>query len=201
MAGFTARTKEQLASEALILLGEGTITDFADGSAAGTALTAVYQRNYEEFLTCHEWSFALKDAALVVDSGTTPEDGRWSTVFDLPSDLLLLKYVYPNSDFDIYGTKLYTAQSALDIIYIYAAAVSTLPAYAQSALVYKLAAELAIPVTEDVSKAEFYAVAAKEKLSEARHLDARQRPNIAIKHDAGLITSRYGGGFIGPDWP
>jgi hypothetical protein len=142
-----------LCSQALVLLGAGAIASFEDGPAAATA-TQLYPGVRDTLLAKHPWKFATTTVQLA-RSATVPD--RWPYAFALPGEVLVLRGLYPDdadgsapvTDYERRGLDVLTRQDPLWAEYTYAAAEAVWPAYFATLMRYALAAELAIPVTDN----------------------------------------------------
>lgn len=172
MAGNTSKIK--IASNALVLLGHPPISAFTEPGAGVAAAANLYDVSYETMLTLTRWRFAVKIAPLskLVEK---PQNG-FMYQYQLPSDMLYLIKTDSHQDYEVYGDKLHSNQNSVTIEYTHKVDESFLPSYFTKAFEFYLAAQLAIPVTANTTRAEFYAKAHREQLSRAFYLDSSQRP-------------------------
>jgi hypothetical protein len=117
----------------------------------------------------------------------------WSNALDMPDDILKPIHV-DVGDFEIYrGKVIYSNHSSLILDYQYKVTELDLPPWFVSYFTYKLASEFAIAITEQTTRAQAMRELAEAELRRAKHIDSRQRTQVAIMDDAGFVTSRYGG--------
>jgi len=117
----------------------------------------------------------------------------WSNALDMPDDILKPIHV-DVGDFEIYrGKIIYSNHSSLILDYQYKVNELDLPPWFVSYLTYKLASEFAVAITEQTTRAQAMRELAEAELRRAKHIDSRQRTQVAIMDDAGFVTSRYGG--------
>lgn len=167
-------SKIKIASNALVLLGHPPISAFTEPGAGVAAVANLYDVSYENMLSLNRWRFAVKISPLsrLIDE---PLNG-FKYQYQLPSDMLYLIKVDTYNDYEVYGDKLHSNQSAVTIEYTHKVDEALLPAYFAKAFELYLASQLAIPVTANSTRAEFYAGAYKDQLTRAFYLDATQRP-------------------------
>jgi len=175
-----------LCSNALTLLGANSISSFTEGSAESEVSTLLYETTYYAMLTETQWHFATRTADLARHV-ELPDNG-YKFKFQLPTDCL---YVAKSSDrrYEIYERDLYANSEVVQIEYVYPVKEVNLPPYFTKALEYNLAAQFAIPITENATKAEFFAGLYQQAIRKARYADASQRPNIPIQ-DSPYIYAR-----------
>ncbi len=173
-------TNISICSNALILLGDTAISSFTDGTTGSDVSAALYDTTLESMLTETLWHFATKvvDAAKLADKPTN----NWSNQFQLPSDVLYLVKT-DTRNYEIYEDKIYTNANTLQLEYIYKVGEHAMPSYFIKALEYHLAAQFAIPITGNTTRAEEYRKMYEMQIRRARNADSTQRPNIPILDD------------------
>lgn len=100
---------------------------------------------------------------------------EWDRAFSLPADYLRLIKVEDDAKFVIEGSRLLTGESSVKIQYI--AQITDESSFSMafiSALSARLAAELAMPLTEDADTAKVMFELYKEKLRKAKGIDAQE---------------------------
>lgn len=169
-----------IASNALLLIGDEPISAFTEAGAGATAAANLYANSYEQLLSEHPWSFAFKEQNLSRLSQVPDAKTNYKYAFQLPADLIRLWAIIPHSDYIIIGSLLYSNSTELLARYIFKPAESGLPPHFVEALQYKLASDFAISVTEDRVKAEYYTAKADRAMSKAKSVDSQGRPQQAI---------------------
>lgn len=169
-----------IASNALVLIGDEPISSFTEPGAGATASANLYDAAYRGLLSAHPWSFAFKEQKLSKLAATPDSLTNYNSAFQLPADLVRLWAILPHSDYVIVGDLLYSNQNELLARYIYKPDESSLPPHFVEAFQYKLASDFSISVTEDRNKAEHFALIAKRSLAMARGIDSQGRPQQAI---------------------
>jgi hypothetical protein len=112
-------SKIDLVSNALILIGDSPINTLDGNTRAQQVGSNLYDNIVKFELTKHRWGFARKKAQLSLTTDV-PADPEWQSIYQLPSDLLVLIKLYPNTGYQVYGDKVYTnGKSALYCDYIY----------------------------------------------------------------------------------
>jgi len=179
MAGNTS--KIQLISNALILLGDAPISALTDSGAGAIAGANLYDSSYINMLSMHRWRFATKKAKLARLSETPQSEYKYQ--YQMPSDLVMLQNTTAERDFDIYEDKIYTNYKELEIEYTYKVKEDFLPAYFIKTFEFFLAAQFAIPVTGNTTRANEYLGMYNSQLRKAKALDSTSRPAQQIKHN------------------
>jgi len=173
-------TSISMCSNALLLIGHGTISSFTEGSAGSRVASNLYDTTYENLLTLSRWRFATakRDLGRLVD---TPLN-EWTYAYQLPADYLVAIKVYPQSDYEIYEDKLYSNLTEVALDFVFKPDESMLPPWFVKTMEYALASQFAIPITDNSTKAEEYRVQYEAQYKKARFVDAQARPNDAIVH-------------------
>jgi len=192
-----ALTDVALCSRALILLGEAPITSLETESAPSQVANTLYATVLDAALASYPWRFALVETTLAKESSAPANEG-WQYAYQLPSTYLHLNRVMvapgargsiPN--YEVVGELIYTNVSdGLLVETIQRPVESKFPPHFVKFLVYQLASDFAIAVTENADKWDVFSKLAEREQRIARHVDSRQRPSVAIVSDAGLVTDR-----------
>lgn len=202
----TSDTNYSICSDALVLLGASAITDFTDGDV-GVTCGRLYPDLKDHLISVYPWSWSLKKVGL--SKNVTAPVGEWDNAFDLPADLIGSVISVFNSDstgdtprrygWEVYGDQIYTNMDTVFIDYQYSVAEADMPTYFVRFLRVALAAELAIPVTDQASRAQDFRMQAYGSpgeggrgglLREAMNIDSRGKPPQIIE-DYSLINARY----------
>jgi hypothetical protein len=155
-------TSISMCSNALLMIGHGTISSFTEGGSGAEAASNLYDSTYESLLSAHRWRFAAAKSQLSQLTDTPLND--WTYAYQLPSGYLMGISVYPNVEYEIYEDKLYSDSN-------------------------DLAAQFAIPVTGNRSLAEIYTLKFESQLKRARFADSQSRPQAGIV-DSPFIEAR-----------
>ena len=178
------------ASNALQMLGAGSISSFDDPGAGAAAAKALYEPILTDLLTKTYWRFAMKKQSLNRLS-QTPEN-EFTYAYQIPTDCLKIERVYPRIFYKVYRDLIYTDASSLKIDYAFRPDTSLFPSYFTLALTYKLASEFALSVTDDSSKNALYEQKFRQAIGEAFAADAQQSPQTPIV-DSPFTDVRHGG--------
>ena len=182
-------TSIDLASNALLLIGEETISSFTDDSTAALVAANLYEPTYESLLTLHPWRFASSKATLSRLTATPVNE--WAYAYQLPADFLVAQHIDDaNEKYQIYGSKLYSDNTSVVLDYTYKPDESLLPAYFAELLEYRLASVFAIPITESASKGEYYASLAEKQLTKCKTIDSQMSPSSAPAGNSPLLNAR-----------
>ena len=173
-------SKIDLISSALVLIGDTTLNSLDDNSRQANVANSLYDNIVQNELTKHRWGFARRKAQLnlLVDE---PIDDEWQSIYQLPSDLLVLIKLNPRSDYNIYGNKVYTNLSqALWIDYIKNVAESEWPVHFSKMIEYALAKDFATSIRDSsasrIEMSNEYVIASRM----ARYTDSQQHPQKPI---------------------
>lgn len=169
--------KIEIISNAMILIGANAISDLSEGTE-GLVASSLYENTYKGLLASHSWRFATKKAQLA--RLTTPPLNEFSYQYQLPSDTITVLKVQDSTDYEIYGDKLYSDQAEIYIDYRYRVDETLLPAHYLLTLQFLLAAQFAIPITDNSQRAQVYQGLYEDQLKRAKYIDSSARPNDAI---------------------
>ena len=159
----TNDTDVTICSAALQLLGENTISSFADGTVQAGICEQLYPDTRDMLLTMYPWSFSLKKIDLQ-QSSTDPVN-EWTYAYPMPADSLTLvpRAVFNSSEtgampitsgWEILNGELLTNQSIITIDYQARPLEAEMPSYFVQLLKYAMAFHLAEPVTDQVTKSQ-----------------------------------------------
>jgi hypothetical protein len=184
-----------IASNALILIGDNPISSFTEPGAGATAAANLYPDTYKQLLSEHPWTFALKEQKLNQLSQAPDALTNWKYAYQNPTDLIRYWSIMPFSNYAMVGSLTYSNQNELLARYVYAVAESQLPPHFQKALEYKLAADFALLVTEDVNKSQVFEQKYRTAISQARSIDSQSHPQVPIM-DQPFTDVRQGGNYF-----
>jgi hypothetical protein len=178
-----------VANLALIKLGDVQILSFDEDTAHARVVKILYPRVVDTVLRAHKWRFAMRQTALsrLVGAPTW----RYLFRYQLPTDPFCLKVVRTSADdgmngdgngWEIQGREILTDSTSLSIEYI---ARITDPqqwdALFLEAVTERLAAELAIPITNTPSLRQNLFQTFVMKVQEARTMDGFEGSAEAIQ--------------------
>ena len=190
MASVINNTSIDIASKALLLIGEAPISSFTEDSTAALIASNLYETAYESLLTLHPWRFASNKATL--SRLTATPVNQWKYGYQLPTDFLVAQHVDANNDnYQIYGDKLYSDNTSIILDYTYKPDESFLPAYFTELLELRLASVFAIPITESATKGDYYAGLAEKQMSRAKTVDSQATPSITPNTESRLVKARF----------
>ena len=187
-------TDIDIASNALLLIGDSPINSFTEPGAGATVANAVYYDTKRMLLSDHPWTFALKEQYLNRLSQQPDDETNYTYAFQLPGELIRILAILPHSNYTIVGSLLYSNETVLLARYIYDVEESQLPPHFIKALEYKLAADFAVSITESTTKSEFYERKYLQQLGAARTIDSQSHPQVPIV-DSPFTDVRFDGNF------
>ena len=180
-----ASSSIEIASNALLLIGDNAISAFTE-STGGIIAERLYDDLLDDLLTSHHWRFATKKQ-LLNQLVTAPING-FAHAFQIPTDCLKIITINYSVPYEINGDQIHCNITPIEADYIFRPSEPSFPAWFVKALEYRLASELAMPVTEATTRAEFYAAQYRSQVDKAMGLDSQQRPNVAIRNNPFLTA-------------
>jgi hypothetical protein len=190
-------TKLSICNDALIMLGAQTLSSFSDGTDEAQVADRLYDDVRDTLLMQYAYSWSVKKVQLsrLADAPIN----EWRYKFALPSDILgNPKAVFNVSavsaqsvrDFEIYSGGLYTNFETIWIDYQFRPEPTIFPPYFVRLLKTACAAEFAEPITDQITKAEYFHARAYGSPSEsmrgglvrvAINIDGADRPSQTIQ--------------------
>ena len=152
-----------ICSDALLMLGAKAITSFNDGTDESSVCDRLYPDIRDSALVMYPWTFNTKKTQLA-QLLTTPSS-VWKYQYSLPGDKLANpRAVYDSAqpgapvrkDWEIQGDALLTNMTAVYIDYQYSVAEFAMPQYFVQLLKYMMAWHLAMPITEQTDRAQYW---------------------------------------------
>lgn len=160
----TGDTDISICSDALILLGASPISSFTEGTDAAQACDRLYPDLRNSILSSYNWSWSLTKSQ--ISRLSTNPTNEWQYAYQLPGDMLSgVLAVFETSGtterprrygWEIYGDQLYTNMETVYVDYQQEVNESRMPHYFIRLLRTALAAELAIVITDQAAKSEFF---------------------------------------------
>lgn len=147
----------------MIMLGASPISSFAETTDAAKTADRLYDDIKDTALQQYDWSWSIKKVALSrLEAAPLNE---WKYAYALPGDIIgnpkaLFDSVAvgsrPKREWEVYGTSIYCNYESVWIDYQWSVTESLIPAYFIRMLKAALASAFAVPVTDQVSKADYY---------------------------------------------
>ena len=156
-------TDIRICSDALLMLGAKAISSFNEGTSASNTCDRLYPGIKYSTLQSFPWSFSFKKVQLAQTVNTPVNQYKYE--YQLPSDRLgAIRRAYNSTaigsgtftDWVIQGDKLLTNETTIVIDYQYAPTESEMPAYFVQLLKYMMTWHLADPITDQVSKTQYW---------------------------------------------
>jgi len=182
-------------NRALTLLGEDTVTSLTDDESVESSIAStIYDSTLEAMLTEHPWRFAMKEGLLSQDATYTRATWQgWQYRYAVPADsLAFYSTLQVAGDFEILGEFIYSNQNELAGRWTYKPAPEKFPPHFQRALMFRLAGDLAIAITEDDRKVQAFGRQARDETSRAHAIEMQQQPAMRLDDDGGLLSQRWG---------
>lgn len=179
-----------LISNALILIGDLPINSVSGNDRRQTVAANLYDNIVQNELSKHRWGFARRKAQLSL-LVTEPLDDDWRSIYQLPTDLITLIKLNPNTSYQIYGDKVYTNLSQeLHCDYIRNVGESEWPVYFSKMIEYALARDFASSIRDSAASADRMAGEYLNASRMARYTDSMQHPQTAIV-DRPFVSVRF----------
>ena len=178
-------TKLQIINAALVRVGAAPLPSLGNANDdTASVANALYDSVRRRALSSFAWRFALTEETLA-QLGSATYSSEWAYAHRLPADTIRPLGLLNSSLYEIHGDELYTEIPDPVLIYIRDMGEALWPPYFSGAMELQLAADFAIPVTENVSTAALYEQRAQREWSIARGLDSQTSPpsNLASNLD------------------
>lgn len=154
---------ESICSAALHLLGVESIDSLEDEDDVAATCNALYQTAKDAAISEYPWRFAIQKSQLTRLTDT-PEN-EWKYAFQLPSDIEGGPHAVFNSgdegavpikNWELFGNKIFSNEESLWIDHRVSVVEAKFPPYFVQFMVFEMASLLAVPITEDEAKADFW---------------------------------------------
>lgn len=178
MASIETQSKISLISKAIVLCGEKSINSLSENRYAAEVGSNLFEIIYENELQSNRWRFSIAKKALSRLTATPLNE--WQYAYAMPSDMLVPIGVFPKCNYEVYGSRIYTDESSVELDYQFKPDISALPAYFSLLLTYALAKNMIKPITESDSAVQIMQAAYTRQRNIALFADAQGRPNKPI---------------------
>jgi len=202
----TGDTDIKICSDALLMLGANPISSFTEGTDEANTCDRLYPDIKIKTMATYPWSFSFKKVQLS-RLITTPAN-EYKYEYQLPSDIIGRPravydtdstYAQPRRDYTIQGSKILTNYEKVYVDYQYNVPEYALPHFFVQLLKYQMAWHLAIPITDQLDRSDYWRVITQGTPGEngrggymrtAMTIDGQGQPTNAIQ-DFSLIDVRY----------
>jgi len=156
-------TDIRICSDALLMLGAKSISSFNEGTTASNTCDRLYPGIKSSTLQSYPWSFSFKKVVLAQTINTPVNQYKYE--YQLPSDRLgVIRRAFNSTaigagtftDWVIQGDKLLTNQEQVVVDYQFSPTESQMPAYFVQLLKYMMVWHLADPITDQVTKTQYW---------------------------------------------
>ena len=164
----------QIINNALIKIGASAILTLTENSEAARAANLIYEQIRDACIRDHVWNFAIRRVELAQNS--TAPAFEFSYQYNLPSDCLrVLQMEDMGMYYKIEGGKLLTDEGTAKILYLSRVEdVNLFDSLFVEALSTRIAAELAITLSESNTLYSNMMEMYQRKISDARSMDAQE---------------------------
>jgi hypothetical protein len=196
----TGDTALSICSDALIALGAAPISSFTEGTDAAQACDRLYPDLRDTILSTYQWSFSIKKTQLA-RLATAPTN-EWKYAYQMPGDMLsgvLAIFASSGSNelplrygWEVYGDQVFTNLETVYIDYQATVNETKIPPYFVRLLRLAMAFELAIIITDQTAKADYYRALAYGSPSEnGRGGEMRKAMNIDGRGQSTQVIDDY----------
>ena len=159
-------SKLTICNDALLMLGASEMTSFNEGTDSAKICDRLYDDLKKYILSIYPWSFAKVKVQLARTTDTPVTE--WKYVYALPADIIgTPKAVFttataggkPETEFELYYVdqpRLLTDHETVYVDYVADIDESRFPEYFIYMLRHALAADIAEPLTDQITKADFF---------------------------------------------
>lgn len=182
----------QVCNLALTKIGESEITSLTENSKAARLCNLHYAPTRDAVIRSHIWNFAIKRVELALSTITPAYDFAYQ--FVLPSDCIriLETNLVSTAEFKIENGFVLADSDSIKVRYLSQVTDPTIfDSLFTEALAARLAAELAIPLTDSLNLSKLMIDMYTSKIAEARTMDAVEGTPDNIEADTWL-NSRLG---------
>jgi hypothetical protein len=192
-------TKFDLCSNALMLIGADTITDFAGGSTESAAAAQFFQTTADNWLSLYDWQFATTTVQLS-RLGTAPLNA-WDAAYQAPAGAIKIQNVKVNDNpiaYDRFADKIHCNASVSDVVhcdYTRSPEVSEWPPYFVELVECALAKKFSTVLAAKIDFKTTFNADMETQFRLAKNADARQQTTkrINMKGRGSIIEARRTG--------
>jgi len=174
-------SKIDIASNALLLLGDSPITSFSEGGTGATVMANIYEPTYRAMLASHPWNFAQKQQQLSQLVGKPLFDRKYRYRYAMPPDYIRIIRLESQHEYQIVGEEIHTNDNQAKIQYVYEISEGDLPPYFVVLMEYQLAAKAAMAVTDRSTLADMMMAKAMNQFSQSTAIDSQNDTTVAIQ--------------------
>ena len=199
-------TSLSICSDALLMLGASPISSFTEGTDEANVCNSLYPDIKIKTLASYPWSFSFKKVQLarLITTPTT----EYKYEYALPADMIgtprkvfisSTQGAVPQREYRLSGGKLLTNYETVYVDYQFAVEEYEMPHYFVQNMKYQLAWHLAMPITDQIEKTDYWRTVAKGTpgengrggyMRQAMNIDGQGQPTNGIQ-DFTLIDVRY----------
>lgn len=172
-------TKIGIISAAAVLCGEKPVISLNEDRYAATVGSTLFEILYENEVQTGSWRFATKKWSLSRLVLTPLNQFRYA--YQLPVDCLIPSHVYPRTQYEIFGDRIYTDAESVELDGRFKPPITALPAYFALLMVYSLAKDMIKPITESDDAQTKMERKFSLQLSRALFADAQGRPATPVQ--------------------
>jgi hypothetical protein len=181
-------SKIQICKLALGYLGEPELQSLSEISLRAEQMNLHYEPAVLDSLGKADWRFAVQKSALSREVAVPINE--WAYQYTLPADFVRVVKLEPRSDYEIFGRKLFSDATALDMDFVKRVTEDHFSTPFETLVAIELALRACMVITGDADLKVALTHDRRRAFGEALSADATQRPNRRFEH-APFINVRY----------
>ena len=176
----------EICSAASIMIGGDTITSFTSDTREAQVCNQIYPVTKEMLVSEHPWRFTVAQATLsrLVDE---PLFNEFTYAYQLPAGFLRIIST-ETGPFKIYGTKLYSNETSVNLEYQFKPVEENFPVWFRRTLEFRMAEILSVAVAEDEKKSILYRNMADKAVVKAKAIDNQSQINSAFDSSSLIVV-------------
>ncbi len=207
----TTETDVTMINKALARFAGGEIGALDEASPLAATCSDIYSPLRDYLLCIHPWRFAMKKRQLALSASETPIN-EWTKAFPLPADILSGPWAVfgdgrelPSHMYEIYNGFVYCDYDTVIMDYTARIDESAMPPWFKGFLITATAADLCVPIADQVSKSEalraiaFGPPADRGRgglFAQCRRLDGQTQPTRSLFMNGDPLTAARFGGVV-----
>jgi hypothetical protein len=188
----------EMCSSAMVMVGAAPLHNVGDDEPTAIMAEQLYAEVVRELIGGYRWRFAVKLVEL--ERLSVAPLVKWEAIYQLPANTenVFALWVGASGDtaeYDRFERFVYCNATASERVYAEVGHVPSeayWPSYFRTLVVQTLAARFAVPIAEDLNKADYWEKMSRVQFAKARSYDSQNRTASRIRGAGGL--ARYHGG-------
>ena len=169
----------RVVNEGLVRLGVPPLASLSDQSAQAMVVEQIYDRQKRTALANFPWPFALRERKLErINVASQDEEfrARWSYTYQMPNNVIRVLGLHEREPFYLSRDRLHTNARKARLVYVEDVGEQNWPEYFQTYVALKVAAALAISLTDTSARADRMYEEARLQERQARVIASAETP-------------------------